>query len=84
MDRLKELQEAKEVADVLIYKVDNAINSMKKASSWGWIDIFGGGFFSSVFKRDNIEDANNEINDIVGALNFFKSELADIGISLDV
>lgn len=59
MTRLKELQEAKEAAEVVIDRVDDAIISMKKVSFYGAFDMFGGGFFTSMLKRSNIEDANN-------------------------
>lgn len=82
MDRLKELQEAKVAADVVIDKVDHAIRSMEKAASWGLLDTIFGGFLSSAIKRWNIADANNEIKDISIALKSLNSELADVGIDL--
>lgn len=82
MERLKELQEAKEAADVVINTVDKAIKSMEKAASWGLFDTFFGGFLSSAIKRWNIEDANNEIKYIAVALQSLNSELADVGIDL--
>lgn len=82
MDRLKELKEAKVAAQQVILRMDSAIKSLESAKSWGWVDLFGGGLFTSLFKRDNIRHANNDIREISQALHQLNQELEDVNMTL--
>lgn len=82
MDRLKELQEAKTAAQHVILRMDNAIKSLENAKSWGWWDLFGGGMLLSLFKRDNIRNANANIREISQALHRLNQELDDVNMTL--
>lgn len=50
MTRLKELQEAKEVAEVVIDRVDDAIISMKKCHFMGFLICLGADFLQVCLK----------------------------------
>lgn len=82
MDRLKELKEAKLAAEEVIARIDNAVSSLDSASSWGIFDIFAGGFFSSLIKRDKISNANNDVREISVSLNSLNKELEDVNMHL--
>lgn len=82
MDRLKELKEAKMAAKHVILRMDNAIHSLENAKSWGWWDLFGGGMLTSLFKRDNIRNANDDIREISQALHRLNQELEDVNMTL--
>lgn len=82
MDRLKELKEARTAAVEVRARIDNAINSLDSASSWGILDIFGGGFFSSVLKRERIQDANYDVRKIFSSLKVLNRELEDVNMTL--
>lgn len=68
----------------MISRIDNAISSLDSASSWGWFDLFGGEFFSSLIKREKIRDANRHIDDISESLHRFNKELEDVDMHLPV
>lgn len=82
MDRLKELQEAKDAANKVIEKIDIALDTLDSAKFWGMWDMFGGDFFSSWKKRDKIEEANEYIKDIVDSVKVLEKELKDVDMVL--
>lgn len=82
MDRLKELKEAKEAASQVIIRIDAGLNQLKSASSWGILDVLGGGLFSSLVKRNKIGEANRNLEEISSSLQALNKELSDVDISL--
>ena len=82
MDRLKELQEAKDAAKKVLEKIDGAIDSLDSASFWGVLDILGGDIFSSWTKRNKIEEANEYIQGIIDSLKDLDKELKDVDMVL--
>ena len=82
MDRLKELKEAKEAADLVIVRIDVGIRQLESATSWGILDILGGGLISSLVKRNKIGEANRSLEEISSSLKDLNKELNDVDISL--
>ena len=82
MDRLKELKEAKEAAELVISKIDQAIKELNSASNWGILDLLGGDFIPSLIKRTKIGKANDILNDLPKSLASLNKELSDVDISL--
>lgn len=82
MDRLKELKETKEAANQVIIRIDAGLNQLKSASSWGILDIFGGGLISSLVKRNKIGEANRSLEELSISLKSLNKELSDVDISL--
>lgn len=78
MDRLKELKEARSAADISIVKIDCGLSQLESASSWGIFDILGGGFFSSLVKRNKIGEANLSLDEISSSLKTLNKELSDV------
>lgn len=82
MDRLKELKEAREAVDQVIVRIDAGIKQLESASSWGILDILGGGLISSLVKRNKIGEANRSLEEISSSLKSLNKELSDVDISL--
>lgn len=82
MDRLKELREAKEAAELVIGKIDQAIKELNSASNWGILDLLGGDFIPSLIKRTKIGKANDILNGLPKSLESLNKELSDVDISL--
>ncbi|MEL3909162.1 MAG: hypothetical protein P1P64_09195 [Treponemataceae bacterium] len=82
MDRLKELKEARTAAKDVVNRLDNAISSLEKASTWGIFDLFSNGTLSSFIKREKIKEANDNIREISNSLNILNRELKDINMQL--
>ena len=47
-----EIDEALTAVEDALNCLDAAARDLKSAGNWGWFDIFGGGFFSSLIKHD--------------------------------
>ena len=82
MDRLKELKEAREAVDQVIVRIDAGIKQLESASSWGILDILGGGLISNLVKRNKIGEANRSLEEISSSLKSLNKELSDVDISL--
>lgn len=82
MDRLKELKEAKEAADLVIGKIDQAIKQLNSASNWGILDLLGGDFIPSLIKRNKIGKANDILSELPKSLESLNKELSDVDIRL--
>ena len=82
MDRLKELQEARDRAVIVIEKIDRALDTLDNAKFWGMWDMFGGEFFSSWKKRNKIKEANRYIEGITDSVKDLEKELKDVDMVL--
>lgn len=82
MDRLREVQEAKDAANEVIMRIDNATISLNKALSWGKWDVVAGEFLTSLIKRKKISKANRDILQISVSLKSLRKELADVNMKL--
>lgn len=82
MDRLKELQEARDQAVIVIEKIDRALDTLDNAKFWGMWDMFGGEFFSSWKKRNKIKEANQYIEGITDSVKDLEKELKDVNMVL--
>lgn len=84
----KEVQEAINEGENLLPTIDKAISSLNSAENWGIYDMIGGGFFATIGKRSNMNDAADSFNSIKVILNRYNAELNDlshdINISLDL
>ncbi len=82
MDRLIELEEARDAAVDVLDQIDSASDTLGKAKFWGNWDMFGGDFMVSWVKRQKIKVANEEITDISYAVDHLRQELADVDMVL--
>ena len=82
MNRLKELQEARDQAVIVIEKIDRALDTLDSAKFWGMWDMFGGEFFSSWKKRNKIKEANQYIEGITDSVKDLEKELKDVDMVL--
>lgn len=82
MDRLKELQEVRDRAVIVIEKIDRALDTLDNAKFWGMWDMFGGEFFSSWKKRNKIKEANRYIEGITDSVKDLEKELKDVDMVL--
>lgn len=63
MDKEKEIKEAKAAAVEVLLRLDEALKSLKDASSMSVWDMLGGGSFFSVIKRKHMQEANLNIKE---------------------
>lgn len=82
MDKEKEIKEAKAAAIEVLLRLDEALKSLKDASSMSVWDMLGGGSFFSVIKRKHMQEANLNIKEARIYLKSLNEELDDIGMKL--
>ena len=73
-----EIDEAIVAADESLDWLDKAYSSISSASNWGIVDIIGGGFLSTMIKRNKMSDASYYMEMARKSLLKFKDELDDI------
>ncbi|EEP27494.1 hypothetical protein [Shuttleworthella satelles] len=77
-DRQREIQEAIEAGQRAKYKLELARDQLRSAGNWGLVDLFGGGFFTTMIKHGKMGDAQRLIEDAKAELRSFSRELADV------
>ena len=79
----QEIHEAINAADDALIALRNAEKSLSSAGNWGIWDIMGGGFLSTFFKHNKMDQAQRELDEARKALQRFRNELADLGRTAD-
>ena len=80
-DYIRECREAIEAGEHALSTLRDAKECLDSARNWGIFDMFGGGFFSSLIKRSEIEDAQEMMDRARKDLQRFSNELDDIHMS---
>ena len=80
----KEYREAEAAGRKALRHLEQALDSLKSARSWGIYDILGGGLISSVVKHSKMETASEHIEEAKDALRKFGRELQDVGYRIDL
>lgn len=74
----REILEAREAGARALNSLRQAESHLDSARGWGLLDMFGGGFFSTMLKRGRMDDARRCIQQAQYDLQAFSSELADV------
>jgi len=82
--RQQEISEALMAADMASMSLHKAEELLQKASSWGIWDMLGGGFFSTMFKHNRMDEAQAAMNEARGHLRRLKRELLDVNLTGDL
>ena len=80
----QEIHEAINAADNALDALRRADKNLSSAGGWGIWDMLGGGFFSTMFKHDHIDQARRDLEDARSAIQRFSRELADLDRSIDI
>ncbi len=79
-DLMKEKREAIEAGHRAIQSLENAAKELNSARNWGFIDMLGGGFISSMVKRSKMQNAGQYMEQAKHDLRAFSCELNDVNI----
>ena len=60
------------------------LDSLDSAEDWGTWDMLGGGFFSTMFKHNRMDEAQAAMNEARGHLRRLKRELLDVNLTGDL
>lgn len=73
-----EIDEALGAVEDALDCLDAAARDLKSAGNWGWFDIFGGGFLTSMLKHDKMQTAQRHLVAAQEALARLADELHDV------
>lgn len=77
-DIQKEKQEAIDAGVRALYSLEDARGYLTSAKNWGFFDILGGGFISSLMKREKMKNAQYYMDQAKYDLRNFSKELRDV------
>lgn len=73
-----EIDEALGAVEDALGGLNAAARDLKSAGNWGWFDIFGGGFLTSMLKHGKMETAQRHLSAAQAALGRLADELNDV------
>ena len=82
--RQQEISEALMAADMASMSLQKAEELLQEGTSWGIWDMLGGGFFSTMFKHNRMDEAQAAMNEARGHLRRLKRELLDVNLTGDL
>ena len=80
----RELDEALDAGEEAADLVEQVLDSLSSAESWGTFDILGGGIIADAMKYSDLDEAQALIEDLQDQLRRFKTELADVTIDTEM
>lgn len=82
--RIKEIDEATAAGNRVKSCLRSAKESLESAENYGTWDLLGGGFAADMMKHSAIDDAKERISKAQSALRAFRTELADVRMTVEV
>ncbi|CUP92689.1 Uncharacterised protein [Dorea longicatena] len=80
----KEKREAIEAGRRALNSLSTAKENLNSAKNWGLVDMFGGGFFSTMLKHSKMDHAKQNMEQAKYDLRNFSRELNDVNIACDL
>ena len=80
----KEKREAIDAGRRAINSLKIARDNLNSAKNWGLADMFGGGFFTTMFKQSKMEQARQNMEQAKYDLRNFSRELNDVNMACDL
>lgn len=80
----KEINEAIVAGEQALNSLYEAQEKLKSARSWGFVDLFGGGFLTDMMKHSRMNDASRCMEDAKYHIKRFQKELSDVQMSFDL
>ncbi len=86
MDTIKhrELSEAIVAGEKALSSISSAEEILESASTWGVIDMFGGGMLTDIIKHSKIQKAQRFLEQVKADIATFQRELGDVQVQLDL
>lgn len=80
----QEIREAITAGERALSSLYAAQEKLSSASTWGALDMFGGGMFISMIKRSKVNDASQYLEEAKRNLLAFQRELRDVQVTMDL
>lgn len=82
--QLKELQEAVDAGEKALSTADRILETLDSAEGWSTWDVLGGGMLADLAKHEDLDNAQEQVEQLQGELRRFKTELSDVTIEADL
>ena len=79
-----ELLEAINAGKTALHTVNEVLETLDNAEGWSTWDVMGGGLMADLAKYEELDDAQEQIEQLQVELRRFKTELADVEITADL
>lgn len=80
----KEKREAIEAGQRALSSLRTAEENLNSAKNWGLVDMFGGGFFSTMLKHSKMDQARQNMEQAKYDLRSFSRELNDVNVACNL
>ena len=80
----KEKREAIEAGHRALNSLSTAKENLNSAKNWGLVDMFGGGFFSTMLKHSKMDQAKENMEQAKYDLRNFSRELNDVNMACNL
>lgn len=80
----KEKREAINAGNRALNSLRTAGENLDSAKNWGLVDMFGGGFFTTMLKHSRMDQAKQNMEQAKYDLRNFSKELHDVHMALDL
>jgi hypothetical protein len=81
---LSEIREAVSAGEGAVSRLDDALESLKKAEGWGGWDMLGGGLIADSIKHSHIDDACASVSEAKAMIDQFRRELAEVRVDAEL
>lgn len=83
-DLEKKKQEAIDAGERALRSLNAAKENLNSAGNWGFVDMMGGGFFTTMIKRSKMDQAQDNMDQVKYDLQNFSKELRDVSMNCDL
>lgn len=80
----KEKREAIEAGQRALRSLQRARENLNSAGNWGLVDMFGGGFFTTMIKHSKMDQAKQNMEEAKYNLRSFSKELNDVNMACNL
>ena len=80
----RELLEAINAGKTALHTVNEVLETLDNAEGWSTWDVMGGGLMADLAKYEELDDAQEQIEQLQVELRRFKTELSDVEIAADL
>lgn len=80
----KEIDEAIDAIEDTLSHLEKANEYLHHASNWGFFDMFGGGFFTTMIKHEQMDEAKKALENAQQSVIKLKKELLDVSPYLNI
>ena len=80
----RELLEAINAGKTALHTVNEVLETLDNAEGWSTWDVMGGGLMADLAKYEELDDAQEQIEQLQVELRRFKTELSDVEITADL